>query len=392
MEFIFGEKENKLRSEMKAFLDKELPPDWAGIFVDDRKAWDQAKDFCRKFGEKGWLAMAWPKEYGGRNATHWEQAVVREELWSHDEPRGPQYMNLNWIGPSIMLFGTEEQKKQFLPPIARGEVTWCQGFSEPNAGSDLANLQTRAVEDGDYYVINGQKIWTSYSDLAEWFFLLARTDPDLPRHKGISVFLLPMTTPGIKVRPLGTMIGPHHLNEVFLDNLRVPKSAMLGEKNRGWYVVMAALSFERTGVARYARSQKILQDLMAYARSTKRNGKALWSNEAVRQRFAELWTRGRVAQLMSYRVTSLVEKGLVPEGEASVARVHNIQFTRDTALFGMELLGLDGTLKLYAKGAPLEGKMEYYYGESLAGGVAAGSLEIQRNTIANRALGLPKGS
>jgi len=391
MNFVFTEKEEALRQELRDYLKQHLPEDWSGIFLKE-EAWDQAVEFCKGFARNGWLTMAWPKEYGGKGASQWEQAVVREELWSHDEPRGPQYMNLNWIGPSIRMFGTEEQKMKYLPPISRGEVTWCQGFSEPNAGSDLASLQTRATEDGDYYVINGQKIWTSYSTRAEMCFLLARTDPNAPKHKGISVFLVPMDTPGITVRAMGGLHGIHHFNEVFWDNARVHRSQMLGEKNRGWYVVVAALAFERVGVARYARNQKVLDELVEYAKRTKRSGKPLSADPVVRQRLAELQTRTRVAQLLNYRVVSIVDKGQVPNAEGSLARLANIQTAREIATYGLELMGLDAELTHEAKGAPLHGMMEYHYGEGLAGGVAAGTLEIQRNVIAERGLGLPRGS
>ncbi len=391
MNFVFTEKEDALREELRSYLKEHVPKDWAGLFVPKPEAWDQAKEFCMEFAKRGWLTMAWPKEYGGKGATQWEQAVVREELWAHDEPRGPQYMNLNWIGPAIRLYGSEEMKMKYLPPISRGEGTWCQGFSEPHAGSDLASLQTKAVEDGDTYVINGQKIWTSYSGRAEMCFLLARTDPKAPKHKGISVFLVPMDTPGITVRAINGLHGPHHFNEVFWDNVRVHRSQMLGEKNLGWYVVVAALAFERIGVARYARNQQLLDELMEYTQHKKRNGRPLAKDPVIRQRFAELQAKIRVAQLLNYRVVSMLEKGQIPNAEGSLARLRNILTAREVATFGMELLGLEADLTLDAKWAPLRGMMEYHYGEGLAGGVAAGTIEVQRNIIAERGLGLPRG-
>lgn len=390
MNFVFNEQEESLRDELRSYLSQHLPKDWAGLFVDKEEAWDESLDFCKAFAKNGWLTMAWPVEYGGKGASEWDQAVVREELWSADEPRGPQYMNLNWIGPAIRMYGTEHQRMSLLPPISRGEVTWCQGFSEPNAGSDLASLETQAVEDGDYYVINGQKIWTSYSGRANMCFLLARTDPEAQKHRGISVFLVDMQTPGITVRSMNGLHGPHHFNEVFWDDVRVHRDTMLGNKNEGWSVVIAALAFERIGVARYARNQKVLDELKNYAKEHSRNGKTLAEDAVIRQRFSELETNIRVAQLLNYRVVSMVAAGLVPNAEGSLARVKNIETAREVATFGMDLMGLEGEFTLDADHAPLRGQMEYYYGEALAGGVAAGTLEVQRNLIAERGLGLPR--
>ncbi len=392
MNFAFTEKEEALRAELRSYLDENLPEGWAGLFHPTPGVWEQSKEFCKEFAKNGWLTMAWPKEHGGQGATHWEQAVVREELWAHDEPRGPQYMNLNWIGPAIQLFGTEEQKLKYLPPISRGEVTWCQGFSEPNSGSDLASLQTKAVQDGDNFVINGQKIWTSYAGGAEICFLLARTDPDAPKHKGISAFLVDMETPGITVRPIEGMHGPHHFNEVYFDDVRVHRSQVLGEINQGWYTTMAALAFERVGVARYARHGQILDNLAEYAKTKRRNGRPLAKDPVIRQRFAELWTKNRMCQLLNYRVVSIVERGEVPNAEGSLARIQNTFVGREITQFGMELLGMEGELRLDAKWAPLRGMMEYYHGDILAGGVAAGTIEIQRNVVAERGLGLQRGT
>ena len=390
MEFTFTEKEDALRSQLRSYLDEHTPKDWAGLFVDKPEAWDESLEFCKDFATNGWLTMAWPKEHGGQGATWWEQQVVREELWASDEPRGPQYMNLNWIGPSIQMFGTEEQQLKYLPPISRGEVTWCQGFSEPNAGSDLASLQTKATEDGDYFVINGQKIWTSYSGRADICFLLTRTDPDVPKHKGITVVLVEIDTPGITVRSMNGLHGPHHFNEVFWDDVRVHRSQMLGQQNEGWATVIAALAFERIGVARYARNQQVLDELKEYAQHRTRNGRPLAENPVIRQKFAELETKVHVARLMNYRVVSMVDKGLVPNAEGSLARIRNITTAREVATFGMDLMGLEAEFTLDAKWAPMRGMMEYHYGEGLASGVAAGTLEIQRNVVAERGLGLPK--
>src|SRR5215211_4702117 len=243
MDFDFAPEEETFRSELRAFLDDELPTWWKTVFVDDARAMPFTREFCRKLAERGWLTLSWPKEHGGADGSVWQQAVVREEMWAAGEPRGPQYMNLNYIGPLIMRFGTPEQQARHLPRMAAGDVLWCQGFSEPEAGSDLASLKTRADDHGDHYVVNGQKIWSSYADApADYGLLLARTDREAPKHAGISVFLLDMTTAGITIRPIATMAGPHEFNEVHFADVVVPHVNLLGEPNRGWDVITAGLT------------------------------------------------------------------------------------------------------------------------------------------------------
>src|SRR5262245_41214023 len=229
MDFSFTPEENAFRRELRDFIERELPAWWRGMFVEDPRAMPETRRFCQKLAVRGWLTMAWPRAYGGQDASVWKQAILREEMWAHEEPRGPQYMNLNYIGPCIMRFGTAEQKQRFLPPMAAGQVIWTQGFSEPNAGSDLASLTTRAEARADGFVVNGQKIWNSYADApADWCFLLARTNPAERRHRGLSVLLADMRTPGITVRPIGSMAGPHELNEIFFDDVVVPNDCLLG--------------------------------------------------------------------------------------------------------------------------------------------------------------------
>src|SRR5579884_3904309 len=217
MDFDMGERAAALRRTLRELVRAEVPGDFLGAFTSDPADLEVAQRFCRTLAEQGLLCMSWPAEFGGRDASIWEQTVVREEMWAHHEPRGAQYMGVNWVGPIIMRHGTEEQQRQHLPPIARGEVIWCQGFSEPEAGSDLASLRTAARPDSEGWRVSGQKIWTSYATMAQWCFLLARTSTGERKQQGITVFLVPMSSPGIEVRPLATMIGPHHLNEVFFD-------------------------------------------------------------------------------------------------------------------------------------------------------------------------------
>ncbi|MEX2268507.1 MAG: acyl-CoA dehydrogenase family protein [Acidimicrobiia bacterium] len=386
MDFAFTAEEEAFRAELRAFLDAEVPDWWRGMFVDDERTMPFTRELCRMLAGRGWLTMAWPPEHGGAGASVWMQAIVREEMWAREEPRGPQYMNLNYIGPLVMRFGTPEQQARFLPPMAQGEVIWTQGFSEPDAGSDLASLITRAEDRGDHFIVNGQKIWTSYADApADWCLLLTRTNRDAPKHHGISVLLVDMTTPGITVRPIDTMAGPHEFNEVFLDDVRVPRECLLGEQDHGWDVIVAGLTFERVGIARYARAGRVIEVLVEYANATGRG-----DDPAVRDRLADMRARYEAARLLNYRAVSMQAAGVVPTIEASVARMHNTQLEQQVGHVGLELLGPLGRLRSKDPLAPLEGEIHRYWTRNIPTTVAAGTLEIQKNIVAQRGLGLPR--
>ena len=227
----------QLRGELRELVNTHVPEGFLGAFTDNPADLETAQQFCRTLADNNLLCLSWPEEFGGGGASVWEQTVVREEMWAHHEPRGAQYMGVNWVGPIIMRHGTEEQQRKHLPPIARGEVIWCQGFSEPEAGSDLASLRTTARQDGDGWLVSGQKIWTSYATMAQWCFLLARTHKGEKKQQGLTIFLVPMDDPAIQVRPIRCMMGPHHLNEVFFDDLRVTSADVLGEVDKGWSIV-----------------------------------------------------------------------------------------------------------------------------------------------------------
>ncbi len=258
MDFEMGQKADALRSELRELVNGHVPEHFLGAFTDNPADLETAQAFCRLLAERNLLCLSWPEEFGGGAASVWEQTVVREEMWAHHEPRGAQYMGVNWVGPIIMRHGTDEQQRQHLPPIARGEVIWCQGFSEPEAGSDLASLRTTARRDGDGWLVSGQKIWTSYATMAQWCFLLARTSKGEKKQQGLTIFLVPMDDPAIQVRPIRCMMGPHHLNEVFFDDLRVTEADVLGTVDAGWSIVQDVMSFERVGIARYARCERLL--------------------------------------------------------------------------------------------------------------------------------------
>jgi alkylation response protein AidB-like acyl-CoA dehydrogenase len=391
MDFDFQPEEKKFRDEVREFLKHELPDWWHGLFSEDDRVPDLTRQICEKLAQRGWLTISWPREYGGAAQNEWKQAVIREEMWANDEPRGPQYMNLNYIGPMIMRFGTPAQKTRFLPPMAAGKVIWCQGFSEPGAGSDLAALRTRAEDAGDHFVVNGQKIWTSYANFpADWCLLLARTDQKAPKHKGISVFALDMRTKGITVRPIQSMGGPRDFNEVFFDEVVIPRDCLLGQKNDGWMMVVAGLSFERVGVARYAKAARVIEMLVEYARNTVVDGRPLAQRPEVRARIADLYCRCQAARLLNYRAISMQAKGQVPSIEGSIARVHNTTVEQLAGQVGLEIIGPSGQLVEGDPIAPIEGRIEHQWIHEIAATIAAGTIEVQKNIIAQRGLSLPK--
>ncbi len=396
MDFRFSEKEEALRREVIEFCKRELPPDWRGGLLeaaDTDEAWAFSMKMSKKLAQKGWLTMAWPKEYGGMGASIMEQLVYREETAYWGVPgTGMGVGGVDWVGPSLMIYGTEEQKKTYLPMIASGEEdgVWCTGYSEPGAGSDFASIQTRAVREGDEYVINGQKVWTSEAHRSRWCWLAARTDPDAPKHKGISVFIVDMKSPGITVRPLINMAGIHSFNEVFFDDVRIPASNLVGEENRGWYQLMVSLSYERSGVGFSAMARRTLYDLVEYARETKRDGDVIAKDPLIRQKLAEIAVEIEVARYLSYRVAWMQSKGLIPIHEASMGKVFGDEVNERLANVGMQVMGLYCQLEPGSKWAPLRGRIERMYVSVPGFKIAAGSDEIQKNIIAMRGLGLPR--
>jgi alkylation response protein AidB-like acyl-CoA dehydrogenase len=399
MEFRFTPEEERFRGEIRAFLRAELPDDWSGAGSlgeagEERpdgpdsgppSGFEFLRAFQRKLADRRWLTLGWPQEHGGLAAGHMMQVIYNEEMTYFRAPTqvgvGPDR-----VGPTIMLYGTDEQKRRHLPAIAAGDSVWCQGFSEPAAGSDLASLQTTAVADGDSFVVNGQKIWTSLAHRAGWCILLARTDPDAPKHKGISYFLLDMNTPGVQVRPLIDLTGRHTFNEIFFDDVRIPRDCLVGELNRGWYVAAATLDFERSGINRVVLGYRMYEDLVEYAVQAK----AL-ADPRVRSRLAELAIEFQAGRLLAYRVASMQARGQIPNAEASMSKMYGSELQQRLATAGLEVLGLGGQLKHGSPGAPLDGRAEAFYLFASALTVAAGTSEIMRGIIAMRGLGLPRG-
>ncbi len=385
MDFRFSEEDEAFRAEVHEFLQEE----WGDRRFDPESddSWDEAVEFERKLGRKAWLTMAWPKAYGGGGANQIRQLIFREEL-SYFRAPVIDGQGVNMVGPCLMVHGTEEQKQRFLPPISRCEVVWAQGFSEPNAGSDLASLTTRAVRDGDDYVVNGQKIWTTAAHRGQWIHTLVRTDPEAPKHRGISYLLVDMKSPGVTVRPIVNMAGRSGFSEVFFENVRVPRANMLGEENRGWYVAMTTLDFERSSIGFAAEARHSLEDIVNYARTTRRQGRRVIDERRNAWRLADMSIEIDVAKLLSYRVAWMQSAGLIPNYEASVAKTFSTELQQRLANTAIHVLGPYGLLA--GEGAPLDGTAAYNYLWTVGVTIYAGSNEIQRNIIAQRGLGLPR--
>ena len=375
MEFGWSDGQKAFRATVREFLSANLPPDWEEI-ADGPGSHVQSKfskTFCGKLAEAGLPVPHWPKEWGGREADPWTSFILAEEMWMAGEPRGGQYMNVNWIGPTLMKFGSPAQQQRYIPPMGRGETIWCQGFSEPEAGSDLASLRTRADKDGDHYRINGQKIWTSYAGEADTCFLLARTGAG---KGGISIFLVPMTTKGIIVRQIPSIIGEGDIHEVFFDDVEVPESARLGEEGQAWDIIRAVLSLERVGIPRFALASRMV------TRAVERLKKAGRFSDTAAVPAARARAACEAARLYSYSIVDKRSRGVEPGPEASAARFATVMAERAAAEFVVEycpeaLAGADPLLLAHHQRA-------------IVAGIASGAAEIQLNLIATEFLEMPR--
>ena len=380
MEFGWTEEQQALHGKVRAFLRDHLPPDWdrtAALSPGSQAMTDFSRSFCPKLAEAELLIPHWPAELGGRDASAWEHFIIGELLWEAGEPRGPQYYNVNWIGPTIMRFGTPAQKAYHLERIRTGDVIWCQGFSEPSGGSDLAALRTAAVKDGDRYVINGSKIWTSYARQAEFCFLLARTSSG---HKDVSIFLLPMDREGITVRPIDSVVGDGDLHEVFFDDVEALEAERLGPHGQGWDVVRFALNFERIGIPRYALGLRTLH--RAVAALVAEDGFTPLAQEAAASAYAAC----EAARTLSYEVVDQRSKGSPSTGSTSMARYAIVLAERGVADFV-----LDFAPHLFVSDE--DPMVATHHKRAIAAGIAVGAAEIQLNLIARHVLelGEPRG-
>jgi alkylation response protein AidB-like acyl-CoA dehydrogenase len=381
VEFGWDEEHRSYRSDLVAFLDEELPGHWHGstAILGSADNTEYSRRFAGLLAERGWLTPHWPHDFGGRDASPWMLTILGEELWSRGEPRGPQYMNANWIGPSIMAHGTPEQQSRYLPDIAAGNAIWCQGFSEPDSGTDLASLRLRAERDGDEYVVNGTKTWTSYADVAEHCYLLVRTDAKAERHRGISVLLVDIPTPGLTIGTIPGVVGEHSFNELVFTDARVPVANRLGGENDGWEVVRQALSYERVGAPRWARAAYVLDEAIAAARA---DGREI--DEIAIQAIGVAKAACEAARMLYYRVIDERALKLPQSTNSNIARVAMVKAERLVAEACQAIDKCD--VLVYGS------RSDHQLRKSLAAGIAAGTYEVQLNLIARLHLGLPKGS
>jgi alkylation response protein AidB-like acyl-CoA dehydrogenase len=374
MDFTWSEDDAAFRSELRTFVEDELPQRWLELIPGEEPASDFILDFCRKLGQKGWLTPHWPQQYGGTAGSAWQFIILGEELWSAGEPRGSQYMNVNWIGPAIINAGTAEQRDYHLRRISAGDVFWCQGFSEAGAGTDLANMATTAVRDGDDYVINGEKLWTSYAGEADFCFLLARTDPQSTGNNGISVFLVPTDTPGFTIEPIPSVLDIHEFNRLTFTNVRVPASVRLGPENGGWRVVREALSHERIGGPRYARAAQVTQRLREVGRE-----RGWLDRDGIKTRLAQAEASCEAARLLVYQAIHARSQGRSEDREVSLARVAIVRCERLVAELALEMFEDEG-LELGSMG-------NSQLKTSMIAGLGGGSVEVQLNMVARSLLG-----
>lgn len=396
MDFRDSPKESALRHEIRDWLKDNLPAGW-GASVNLPEHEDENAAFRLNWEKKlysgGWSCIHWPKAYGGRGATEVEQAIFLEEMARADAPESINIVGRNLAGPTLMAYGTDAQKDRFLPPILQGQEVWSQGFSEPNSGSDLASVKCRAVRDGDHFVINGQKIWTSFAQFSHWCFMLVRTDPNVVKHKGLSFLLVDMRTPGITIRPLVQITGEREFSEVFFDDVRVPVENLVGEVNQGWKIAMATLRYERgpeEAAPRQVRFRRDLERLFDVARNTVRGGRRLSEDPVLRQKLASCYTELEVMRLNGLRGLSRLANGQELGPESSFTKLYWSHMYQRLSEVALEVLGPVSAL---TGGDPLvaaDGLFSYRFLQSRAFTIYSGSSEIQRNIIAERVLGLPK--
>ena len=397
MDFNDTPDEAAWRREVRDFLEKEHPVELrrrgtgtaeeGGLFRSGNEGTPMTR-WRSALSSRGWVAPAWPKEYGGAGLDTKKQFIMNEEFAEFGASNVGGF-GVMMFGPTLIVHGTEEQKKEHLPGILSGNVQWCQGWSEPNAGSDVASVQTRAIRDGDDYVVNGQKIWTTGAQFADMMYMLARTDPEAPKHRGISYFMLDMKAPGVTVRPLVTMAGAASFNEVFFENVRVPVRNRLGEENRGWYIGTTTLDFERSSIGSAVGIRKQLESIIRFVKDHPNLAVGARKHET-KTALADRWIESLVARMMSYRVVSMQNAGLIPNHEASMCKLFTSEMGQRIAALGMKVAGpyamITGGHPEYAQAGRFGGG----YVAAVASTIAGGTSEIQRNIMAQRGLGLPR--
>jgi alkylation response protein AidB-like acyl-CoA dehydrogenase len=396
MDFEYTPEQEAFRRQVRGWLEHNLP---AELKIDDamdervapnREVFQKRRAWQKKLAEAGWVGLSWPREYGGRAASLIEQIIYDEEYARARAPVLPGYSGVGLCGPTLMHWGTEEQKRRFLPRILTGDDIWCQGYSEPGAGSDLASLTTRAEDRGDYFLVNGQKVWTSGAQYADWMFMLARTDPHAPKHKGISYLLLEMRSPGVEVRPLVLMNGHAHFNEVFFTDVQVPKRDLVGPLNEGWKVAITTLMYERGGGGGGGHGSQVRR-LAELARTVEIDGRPAWEQAWVRQRLAQFLIACEAAHYTRLRSLTRRLKGLPPGPEGSMLKLFGSELGVEIARFATDLLGAHALAADPTAVVPDSPRWLNRVLSSRQYTIAGGTSEIQRNIIGERTLGLPKG-
>src|SRR5947207_10277210 len=391
MDFDFTEAEESFRKEVRSWLERNLPDDLRGKSFaasrGNREEFVRLRWWQNKLYEAGYVGMDWPRAFGGRGASLTEMVVLYQEMGRAESPQIVNRGGVSMLGPTLMKHGTPAQQQRHLRNILTADEMWCQGFSEPNAGSDLANLQTRAVRGGDHYVVNGQKVWTSMGHVADWCFLLVRTDPSAAKHKGISFLLVDMKTPGITVRPLRQITGEAEFNEVFFDNVRVPVENLVGKLHEGWSVAITTLAYERD-ILTFIRHISLRNALHRLVRLVQQQQKS--TDPLVRQKVAGLWIGEQALQLNGYRSLTNILRGGVPGPEGSTSKLFWSQLDQELARVAAEVIGPSVQIAHGSPWAPDDGQWEFYELLARASSIRAGTSEILRNILAERVLGLPK--
>lgn len=393
MDFDYTPQEEACRQELRAWLLANSPEGYDPVafpHLDQDARFAIQLNWQKQLYRAGWVGIHWPKAYGGRGATVMEQTIYRQEMVRARMPEVANFMGIRIAGPTLIHWGTEEQKRRYIPTILNGDEIWCQGYSEPGAGSDIASLRTRAVEEGDDFVINGQKVWTSYAQYARFCLLLARTDPAAPKHKGISCFVVDMRTPGITVRPLRQINGDAEFNEVFFDNVRVPKVSLIGEKNQGWQVAMTTLMFERVTFDVLSPVEAVIEQLIDVVRRAATEASGVRVDASVRQQVARFYTELQAIKHSSLRQLTRQLRGEPPGPESSLVKLAASELHVRVVQFTTALLGPAGQV-ISGSDQGIDGG--YWMHCALSTRlftIAGGTSEIQRNILGERVLGLPK--
>lgn len=395
MDFQFTEDQQKFRREVREFLEKERRSWWdGGYWAYEAEQEDDFREFWRKLGERRWLAISWPTKYGGLGRSVIEQLIYNEELGYSLAPQISNGGVSRFAGEALIHHGSEEQKRRFLPLMASGKIIVCQALTEPEAGSDAASLQTKAIEDENNFVINGHKTLIGAAHLSSHIWLAARTEDVGDKHKGISLFLFDINTPGVTVIPRTVVSGVNWVCDIYFDDVKIPKESLLGVKNEGWYQLVTALNFERitfgSGATVIGCAERVLSELVRWTKEKTIAGESLACNPLVRSKLAQMACKIEVGRMLCYRAVFMQATGSIPISEASIAKVFCSELNQQLANTGMQILGLYSQLEKNSKWAQINGMIQYMYLSSIADTIGAGTSEIQRNIIAIRALGMPK--